>query len=176
MALRPNAENSRYRLEDLRARAVPTKGPQTWQQYRAHFRDQMPSPLRSEPPTLSTLRAALPRSSLGSGRNQSPLQKYRSNPDLFYQNLGSPRRTSSPSTYSSYLSTGLLRSRNELNVSGTTAILKRRLNDVLKLEDLRRAQEIASEMTPEDVARLPSGYVEGLAQTLDLILRKVRNP
>ena len=170
--MRPSTEISRYRLEDLRARAVPSKGPQTWQQYRTQFRNQMPSP----PPSLSTLRSAVPRSSLASGRTQSPLQKYRSNPALFYQTLSSPRRTSSPSSYSSYLSTGLLRSRNELNTSGTTAVLKRRLNDVLKIESLRKAQEIASEMTAEDVTRLPSGYVEALAQTLDLILRKVRSP
>lgn len=172
MALRPSIENSRYRLEDLRARAAPPKGPQTWQQYRSQFRDQMPSPLRTQPVSLRTA----PRSALASTRNMSPLQKYRSNPDLFYQNLSSPRRTSSPSTYSSYLSTGLLRSRNELNVSGTTAILKRRLNDVLKIENLRKAQEVALEMTAEDVTRLPSGYAETLAQTLDLILRKVRSP
>lgn len=184
MAYRPSTESYRYRLEDLKARTVPVKAQQTWQQYRAQHREQMPSPPRTQAvSTLTALRAAvLPRSSLATGRTQSPLQKYRSNPDLFYQNLGSPRRTSSPSSsYSSLLSTGLLstgllRPRNELTASNTTAVLKRRLNDVLKLEDLRRAQEVAGEMTAEDVARLPAEYLETLAQTLELILRKVRRP
>jgi hypothetical protein len=178
MAYRPSTESYRYRLEDLKTRAVPVKAQQTWQQYRAQHREQMPSPPRAQAvSTLTALRAAvLPRNSLATGRTQSPLQKYRSNPDLFYQNLGSPRRTTSPSTYSSLLSTGLLRSRNELTASTTTAVLKRRLNDVLKLEDLRKAQEVAGEMTAEDVARLPAEYLETLAQTLELILRKVRRP
>lgn len=175
MAFRPSTESARYRLDDLKARAVPAKGPVTWQQYRSQFREQAPLSTRVQPVNVGALKA-LPRTSLVSGRTQSPLQKYQSNPDLFYKNLGSPRRTSSPSTYTSLLSTGLLRSRNELTVSNTTAVLKRRLNDVLKLEDLRKAQEVAGEMTNEDVARLPSGYVETLAQTLDLILRKVRRP
>lgn len=172
MASRSSPENSRYRLETLRAKA--SKGPQTWQQYRSQLRDHISSPPRIHPTSLIPTPA--PRSSLGSMRNPSPLQKYRSNPSLFYQTLNSPHRASSPSSYSSFLSTSFLRSRNELNVSGTTAVLKRRLNDVLKLEALRKAQDITSEMTAEDVARLPSGYTEALAQTLDLILRKVRSP
>lgn len=171
MAFRPSTENYRHRLEDLRTRTVPVKAQHTWQQYRAQHREQMPvSP-------LTALRAAItPRNSLPTGRTQSPLQKYRANPDLFYQNLGSPRHISSPSSYTSLLSTGLLRSRNEQNASTTTAVLKRRLHDVLKLEDLKKAQEVVGEMSAEDVLRLPAEYLETLAQTLDLILRKVRRP
>ena len=149
---------------------MPVKAQSTWQQYRAQHREQMPV-------ALTVLRAAAtPHNSLPTGRTQSPLQKYRANPDLFYQNLGSPRHISSPSSYTSLLSTGLLRSRNELNASTSTAVLKRRMHDVLKLEDLRKAQEVAADMSAEEVSRLPAEYLETLAQTLDLILRKVRRP
>ncbi len=67
--------------------------------------------------------------------------------------------------YRSALSSGLLRTRKEVD----TAVLKRRLNDILKLEDLLKAQALVSEMTSEEVNKLPAKYLEVLRKTLSVL-------
>lgn len=68
-------------------------------------------------------------------------------------------------TYNSALSSGLLRNRKEVE----TAVLKRRLNDILKLEDLLKAQALASEITSEEVSKLPPKYLEVLRKTISVL-------
>ena len=67
--------------------------------------------------------------------------------------------------YNSALSSGLLRTRKEVE----TAVLKRRLNDILKLEDLLKAQVLVSEMTSEEVNKLPPKYLEVLRKTISVL-------
>lgn len=67
--------------------------------------------------------------------------------------------------YRSALSSGLLRTRKEVD----TAVLKRRLNDILKLEDLLKAQALVSEMTSEEVSKLPAKYLEVLRKTISVL-------
>jgi hypothetical protein len=67
--------------------------------------------------------------------------------------------------YRSALSSGLLRTRKEVD----TAVLKRRLNDILKLEDLLKAQALVSEMTSEEVNKLPAKYLEVLRKTISVL-------
>lgn len=169
MAHRPSI--SKQRLDEYRLQSVRSAGGlQSWQQFRSALRSS-DLPLR---PALSPARSQAKTSVLlGNGRGQSPLQRYRSNPDLFYQTLGSKNRPGSPSaaSYSSALSSGLLRTRRDGNV--TTAVLKRRLNDILKLEDLLKAQELASELTTEEVSKLPPKYVEELRKTLSVLGRQL---
>lgn len=67
--------------------------------------------------------------------------------------------------YRNALSSGLLRTRKEVD----TAVLKRRLNDILKLEDLLKAQALVSEMTSEEVNKLPAKYLEVLRKTISVL-------
>ena len=187
MAGKATVDVSKYRLDSYRTPPRPSTSFHTWQQFRSTYRSSdhplstrispPRSPLHTSPPRLP-LRASPPRPSrFSSLRGQSPLQKYRTNPDLFYQNLNG-KRTTSPlaGSFCSMLSTGLLRTRGELSMTGTTAVLKRRLNDVLRIEDLVKAQEVVAEMNSEDVRKLPPHYLEELLKTLVLLDRKIRHP
>jgi len=167
MAHRPGTSISKQRLDEYRLQSVRSAGGlQSWQQFRSALRSS-DLPLR---PALSPARS---QAKASTARGQSPLQRYRSNPDLFYQTLGSRNRPVSPSaaSYSSALSSGLLRTKRDLNV--TTAVLKRRLNDILKLEDLLKAQELAAELTSEEVSKLPPKYVAELRKTLSVLGRQL---
>ena len=162
MVSRGVVDISRQRLDEYRRNT----GLQSWQQYRSAVRSK-DMPLR---PGLSPSRPVYTAPT--ALRKQSPLQRYRSNPDLFYQTLGPRNRPSSPTSpnYSTTLSTNLLRPRN---TNTSLSVRNQRLNDVLKVEDLRKAQEIVSEMTAEEVSRLPSKYIDELQKTISMLVRLI---
>lgn len=107
---------------------------------------------------LSSFRAVTP----SSAKNPSPMSRLKPQSDLFF----SLKTSRSPSPV--LLSPRVRSSR--LNVEGST----RKLQDVLKIEDIRKALEVLAGMSDKELKQLPFSYSQELTKFCSQTLNKVR--
>lgn len=151
----------RSRLESTLSQTKSSTTSASWKTFRSDFKQPMLSPKSnglgklSHYESLSTFRANSPRRLLQQPRTQSPLAKFRDNPELFYKKI-SPARPGTPG--------GLVNSSasNMPSTYSSKPMRGRVLSDVLRLDDLSRAIEVLEDMTDLEIRSLGLGYTREL--------------
>jgi hypothetical protein len=179
MDIRSPSRSSQGRLAEFRSRlestlnsAKPSSSLSGWKKYRSDLKQPVviSSPSSSVSKlnhysSLSSFRAASPHRLTQQTRVQSPLAKFRDNPELFYKKINS-MRPSTPGTGNITLSSA------PSNFYRPPSH-QRSLQDILHHEDLSRAIDAIEDMTDTELRNAGYSYTRELLRFANLVQSKL---